>query len=104
MAQQLQPAEKDIWTIVQTIIQIVNGRHNATGEVTLRTGQATTVVSHPNCSIDSVPLLTPLTAVAAAEVGNGTMYISAIANGAFTITHANSATANRKFRYSVAGG
>lgn len=104
MAQQLQPAEKDIFQIVRTIIQVVCGRHNATGEVTLRTNQATTVVNHENCSIDSVPLLAPLTAVAAAEIGNGTIFISSIVNGSFTITHANSATANRKFRYSVAGG
>jgi len=100
MAKQLQPAERDPWQIVQTIIQLVNGRHNAVGEVTLRTGFATTVVSHPNCSADSCPKLTPLTANAAAE----SWWVSDIVNGGFTVHHANSGVADRSFRYDCSGG
>jgi hypothetical protein len=31
------------------------------------------------------------------------MYVSAVANGAFTITHANTATAGRVFLWAVVG-
>ena len=41
-------------------------------------------------------------ASAATELG-GTVYVSAVANGSFTITHANSATAGRTFLYAVLG-
>lgn len=104
MAQQIVPSEKSIWNIVQTIIQLVNGRHNATGSVTLAINTTTTVVVHPNCGEGSIPTLTPATAHAAAEIGNGTCYVSAVVQGQFTITHANNAQADRTFYYSVAGG
>src|SRR5580700_1301518 len=52
-----------------------------------------------DCATGSVPLFTPATANAATEAGNGTMYVSAVANGAFTITHAKSATTGRTFLY-----
>jgi hypothetical protein len=45
----------------------------------------------------------PASANAATEIGNGTMYVSAVANGSFTITHANSATTGRTFLYAIVG-
>lgn len=45
----------------------------------------------------------PAWANAAAEVGNYTMYVRAVANGVFTITHANSATTGRVFLWAVVG-
>lgn len=95
--------ERDPFRIVRGIRDLFEGRRNTTGTVTLTQNEATTVVSHPNFGADSVPLLTPMHANAAAEVGNGTMYVSARAQGSFTITHANSATANRTFGYSFDG-
>jgi hypothetical protein len=56
-----------------------------------------------DCATGSVPLFTPATANAATEAGNGTMYVSAGANGAFTITHARSATTGRTFLYVLPG-
>lgn len=50
-----------------------------------------------------MPFLTPVSANAATEVGNGTLYVSAVTNGAFTITHANSATTGRTFIYALHG-
>jgi hypothetical protein len=100
MAQQLQPSEKSIWSIVQAIIQVVNGRHNAVGTVTLTPGAALTVVSHPNCSADCCPKLSPLSASAAAE----NWWISNIENGGFTVHHANSAVADRAFIFDCSGG
>ena len=47
--------------------------------------------------------LQAVTANAAAEVGAGTIYVSAKAQGSFTVTHANSATADRTFAYRIGG-
>src|SRR5881394_1586994 len=95
--------ETDLKKIVLAIQQLAAGRSNAVGSVTLATGSATTTVSTPNCAAGSAPILTPATANAAAEFGNGTIYISAVANGSFTITHANNATAGRTFLYALVG-
>jgi hypothetical protein len=95
--------ETDLKKIVLAIQQLAAGRSNAVGTVTLATAAATTVVSDKNCAVGSTPLLTPTTANAAAEIGNGTLYVSAVANGSFTITHANSATSGRTFLYALHG-
>jgi hypothetical protein len=95
--------ETDLKKIVLAIQQLAAGRSNAVGTVTLATGSATTVVADKNCAVGSTPLLTPTTANAATEAGNGTMYVSSIVNGSFTITHANSATAGRTFLYALHG-
>lgn len=96
-------AETDLKKIVLAIQQLAAGRSNAVGSVTLATGATTTTVSTPNCAAGSTPILTPATANAAAELGNGTIYVSAVTNGAFTIAHANSATAGRTFLYAILG-
>lgn len=96
-------AETDLKKVILALQQLAAGRSNATGTVTLATGASTTVVSDPNCAVGTVPLLTPASANAATEMGNGTMYVSAVANGAFTVTHANSATAGRTFLYALQG-
>lgn len=95
--------ETDLKKIVLCIQQLGAGRSNATGSVTLTISSATTTVTDKNCSSGSVPILVPTTANAAAEIGNGTIYISAVANNSFTITHANSATTGRTFLYALHG-
>ena len=94
--------ETDLKKIVLAIQQLAAGRSNAVGMVTLTTGTATEV-NDKNCAVRSVPLFTPTTMEAAAEIGNGTMYVSSVANGSFTITHANSASTERKFLYALHG-
>ncbi len=95
--------ETDLKKIVLAIQQLAAGRSNAVGSLTLATGSSTTTVSTPNCAAGSTPILTPATSNAAAELGSGTMYVSAVANGSFTVTHANSATAGRTFFYAILG-
>jgi len=95
--------ETDLKKIVLAIQQLAAGRSNAVGIVTLVTGSATTVVADKNCAAASTPLLTPTTANAATEIGNGTMFVSSIVNGSFTITHANSTTSGRTFLYAIHG-
>ena len=98
--------ETDLKKIVLAIQQLAAGRSNAVGTVTLATGSATTTVTPNQAGIiasGSTPILTPTTANAATEIGNGTLYVSAVANGSFTITHANSATTGRTFLYAILG-
>ena len=95
--------ETDLKKIVLALQQLAAGRSNAVGTVTLATGAATTVVTDKNCAAGSTPLLTPVTANAATEIGNGTLYVSVVANGSFTLTHANSATTARTFLYALHG-
>lgn len=94
--------EKDLGKIVLAIQQLAAGRSNAIGTVTLASSGTTTTVTDKNCAAGSTPILTPTTANAATEVGNGTMYVSAVANGSFTVTHAAS-VAGRTFRYALIG-
>lgn len=96
-------AETDPKKIVLALQQLAAGRSNAVGCVTLATASATTTVTTANCAPGSTPILVPASANAAAEVGNGTMYVSSVASGSFTITHANSATTGRTFLYAILG-
>jgi hypothetical protein len=95
--------ETDLKKIVLAIQQLAAGRSNATGTVTLTTSAASTMVTDKNCAAGSTPILTPATSNASAEFGNGTIYVSTVANGSFTITHANSATTGRTFLYALHG-
>jgi hypothetical protein len=95
--------ETDLKKIVLALQQLAAGRSNAIGSVTLATGSPTTTVTTNNCATGSTPILTPASANAATELGNGTLYVSAVANGSFTVTHANSATTGRTFLYAIIG-
>jgi hypothetical protein len=95
--------EKDLRKYVLSLGELAAGRSNAYGTVTLTVSVATTTVTDANCAATSWVGFTPTTANAAAEIGNGTMYLSAVANGSFTITHANAATTGRTFLYAIQG-
>lgn len=93
----------DIRSIAAALKLLFMGKTNNTGTFTCTANQATTVVSDEKCSSSSTIFYTPTTANASAEVGAGTIYISAKADGSFTVTHANSATASRTFDYIIVG-
>ena len=99
----LSPDETDRRKINTVINQLAQGRSNAAGSVTLTANTTTTVVAAGNCGAGSVVLLSPLTAHAAAEIGNGTIFVSAVSNGSFTLTHANNAQSDRVFGFVAAG-
>jgi hypothetical protein len=101
--QTLPAAEKDVFKIVQTIIQLVQGRSNAVGSVSLTPSATSTVVQAVNCAPGATPILTAMSANAAAEIKNGTLWISAVSNGSFTITHANNAQTDRTFAWAAYG-
>lgn len=102
MAIQLQPGERDIRRLVDSIRQLNDGRQNSVGDVTLRANQTTTTVTFENCSRDCRVFLSPRTLNAAAAVP--TTYISSILQGSFVITHASNAQADKTFSFCCIGG
>ncbi len=82
---------------------VLDGRQNNVGTVTLTASVASTSVAERRCGTDSVITLMPTTGNAAAELGNGTLYIGTVTAESFTITHANNAQTDRTFKYEVTG-
>jgi len=78
---------------------IIDGRSNAIGNVTLTENVTTTQVDDVRVSVDSVISLMPETSNAAAEA----YYVATVANGSFTITHANNSQTDRTYRYAIQG-
>lgn len=104
MAIQLLTSERSLQRIVDAIIQLVMGRQNSVGDVTLTAGVTTTVVSFPNCSKDCRVFLFPQTANAAAALATTYTLRANILQGTFTITHANAGTTDRTFSFLCIGG
>ena len=98
------PAGAPIREMVTAINQLVRGRNNAVGTVTLTASAATTTVTSENINANAVPVLVPQTANAAAEIGAGTIYVSDVSAGSFTLTHANNAQTDRTFYFLTLGG
>lgn len=86
---------REIATALNLVLQ---GRINATGAFTVGAAATSTVVSDPNAYAASVPLLMPANATAAAM----TPYVSARAEGSFTLTHA-APGASADFLYALLG-
>lgn len=89
--------------ISQVVNNILDGKLNSTGTKTLSASATSTVVSDERAGPSSVVLLMPTTANAAAEIANGTAYVSGRAKRSFTITHANNSQTDRTFGYVIIG-
>lgn len=103
---ELQSTEVQWRRIVLAINQLIRGRGNNVGSVTLTASSATTVVT-PETRImneDAKVFFTPRTANASAEYGGGSFYVSAITRTSFTVSHANNAQSDRTFDYAIIGG
>ena len=94
MANTLSPDEKDIYKIVRAIRDLFEGRSNAVGSFTLTPNAASTTVTARNCGAGSTVLPFAKTANAAAEIGNGTMYIGTV-NKRFLRRHPRQQRAGR---------
>lgn len=104
MAINLVPTERDLFRIVQAIRELIQGRSNATLQVTLTPGATSTVVDAINCSKDSEVFFTPRTANAAAALATTYVAVGNITQGGFTVTHANNAQTDRLFGVECRGG
>jgi hypothetical protein len=87
------------------INDLMHGHSNNSGTVTLTASVASTTLTDDRVSFKSAVVLIPTTANAAAEIGNGTMYISETGrvNGSVVITHANNVQTDRTFRFLIQG-
>lgn len=97
------PDEQDQRKQNEIIRQMMDGKTNNTGEVTLTENQLTTEVIDYRSGSDSVLLFSPTTSNAALEVAAGTMFVSSNDKQQFTITHANNSQTDRTFKYTVIG-
>jgi hypothetical protein len=97
------PNERNPERLSQAIRELFEGRSNAVGTFNLADDPATsTVVEAMNCGVDSQVLLMPRTADAAAALAAGDVYVSAVGQGNFTVTHPVD-TSDREFGYVCLG-
>ena len=94
----LAPLETNPRKMTTAINKIIEGRTENYGTVTLGTSTTQTVVTLTNVTVseNSVIILQPVTANAAALANP---WVSAKANGSFTITHASDANTDLTFDY-----
>jgi len=103
VSQKLSPFEQNPRRLALAINNIIDGRTENYGEVTLRANEATTTVATSGLVVseNSTLILTPRTANAAAALA--TTYVSTKGNGTFTLTHANNAQADKTFDFAWIG-
>lgn len=89
--------------ISQVVNGVLDGKLNSTGTFTCTASATTTSVTDYRAGLDSVILLMPTTANAAAEMGGGTIYVSTRAKQSFTVTHASNTQTDRTFDYIIIG-
>lgn len=86
-----------VYLLARAINAMIQGRASNVDSFTLTANAGSTVVSNNLFQSGMVPVLVPTTANAAAALA--TTYVSARANGSFTLTHANNAQADKTFLY-----
>jgi hypothetical protein len=96
---QFDPRSRDIPKIAENVHLLSRNRW---GEVTLTAGAATTTVTDPTVTPDTIFVFDPLTTTAEAETGMQVLAADRLL-GSFTITHASSAVADRTFRWIALG-
>jgi hypothetical protein len=87
--------------LADAINNILRGKLNNTGTITLTESSATSTLTDVRIGINSVITLQPTTANAAAELA--TLYFGAASDGTVTIHHANNAQTDRTFLYAIIG-
>lgn len=101
MAIKLAREETDPKRIVAAVNELVEGRGDHSGTVTLTPNATQTIVLFGNCSISCSVHLTAKTQDAAAALATTSVVAG---NGSFTITHANAASTDRTFYFNCLGG
>jgi len=84
---------------------LLQGKLNAVISLTLTANAASTTITDARLTPNSFLWFMPQTANAAAEIGNGTMYVasSTLTNRSAVVTHANNAQTDRSFRVLIIG-
>ncbi len=84
----------------RVVNNMMRGKTNNFGSITLTANASTTTLSDPNIGGSSVILLAPTTAHAQAI---STPYASSMASGSCTLNHANDANTDKTFNYVIVG-
>ena len=87
----------------EVVNNVLRGKLNATRDLTLSPGAAATVLNDPRIGGASSIQLMALSASAAAEIGNGTIWWSAPGDQSVTLNHADNAQTDRTFRLTIIG-
>ena len=96
----LQPGEKDPRKISDVVRQLMEGKSNAVGTLTLTPSATTTTVQATTCSPSSFVFLSPQTQDAANDMATTSVVAG---NAQFVVTHANNPRVDRTFGYAVIG-
>lgn len=85
--------------------QIMEGKTNNVLDVTLTANASSTTITDARLTSQTALLFMPRSANAAAELGNGTLYVadSGRVHGSVTITHANNGQTDRDFYAVIVG-
>lgn len=95
--------DQAVWLtkIANVLNNVLSGKMNNTGTVTLTANAATTTLTDSRIGANSVVLLMPTTANAAAALA--TTYFDTFADGSCVINHTNDALADKTFSYTITG-
>jgi len=85
--------------VAEVVNNSMNGKTNNVGTVTLTDSTTTTTITDERLGFNSVILLSPLTANAAAQAP----YVSTKAKGSAVITHTSVASTDLDFDYIIVG-
>lgn len=92
-------APEHLRLLAAAINDILIGRGNATGTLTIAASVGTTTLTDLRIGPDTCIALMPTTANAAAALA--TTYVTSRGNGTATVTHANNAQTDRTYVYSL---
>jgi hypothetical protein len=100
MYRKLNPAGSTPREISEVVNNLVEGKSNNTGIITLAVASATaTTLNDERIGYESIILFMPTTANAASAMTN--LYVSARAKGSATLTHSANTSADKTYSYVV---
>lgn len=95
------PGGADARTTATVIRNLVDGKSNNTGSITLTANATSTTLTDNRVGANSVIVLMPKSANAATAMT--AVYVSARGTGTATLTHDSNAASDRHFEYAIIG-
>ena len=95
------PGGADARTTANVIRNLVDGKSNNTGSITLTANATASTLLDQRVGATSVIVLMPKTATAATAMTS--VYVSARGTGTATLTHDSNAATDRSFEYAIIG-
>ncbi len=95
--------ETDLRKINAVVRQLMEGRSNATGTVTLSTDATSTSVTAPTVGASSIIALSPQTSAAAGALATSYIPSTDVSPGVFVVRHSSSTSTARTFGWVALG-